>query len=117
MSWLDIRTSLYKCNADNIGEVVTFRDILLTRFAVTHEWFYKDHSTKAWVNGKGNDLESQIKLRTLDPKSINYKVDKSIIKATLQCYTPSALLTTKKKDYVQEIFRTGIMQLDFDYDD
>ncbi|MEJ7766543.1 MAG: BT4734/BF3469 family protein [Chitinophagaceae bacterium] len=39
------------------------------------------------------------------------------MKKHLQCYTPAALLETKKQGILKVINRTGIIQLDFDYTD
>ena len=117
MSWLDIHTSLYKCQADNTGRAATFREILLTEFAVPHEWYYKDNHTGKWLSGVDDDLESIIALRKMDRTAENYKSQKVLMKSTLQCFTPAALLETKKQGMVKEISRTGIMQLDFDYND
>ena len=116
MSWLDLETSFYKCQTDNIGQPATFRNILLTQFAVPHNWFYKNENNK-WVNGFDNDLQTIVELRNLDKTSDLYKSKKLELKGRLLCFTPAGLLETKKKGMVKEIRRTGIMQLDFDYND
>jgi hypothetical protein len=112
MSWLDtIQTSLYNCLADNKGKPATFREVLLSDFAIDHKWYYKDHTQAKWVSGKSNDLETIIDLRTSEkPKSERVK-----LKSTMQCYTPAALLKTKKQGEIEEVKRSGIMQLDWDY--
>ncbi len=95
--WLDKQVSLYDSHADNIGRPATYRQILLCDFA--------------------RDLDTIIDLRKLDRIGSEYKIQKMELKSKLQCYTPAALLETKKKGMVKEIHRTGIMQLDFDYQD
>jgi hypothetical protein len=97
MKWLDIQVSKYSTHADNFGQPATFRDILLNDFV--------------------RDLDTIIALRKLDRNAPDYKKSKVTLKSGLQCYTPAALLKTKMKDHVEEIHRTGIMQLDFDYQD
>ena len=96
-NWLDLQVSLYHTHSDNIGRAATYRAILLTEFA--------------------KDLPAIIDLRKLDRSAIDYKLQAKPFKATLQAYTPAALLASKAKDNVIEVSRTGLMQLDFDYDD
>jgi hypothetical protein len=117
--WLNNKISLYECAADNAGTVTTFRDVLLTRFAVPHKYYYKIYPADKiaypkgkWVSGNVNDLDTIIKLR----KGVS-KEEKTTLKQTMQCFTPAAVLKTKKKGAVEEINRTGILQLDFDYAD
>lgn len=118
MSWMDIHTSLYKCQADNSGRAATYGDILLTQFGMPHDWYCETTPGSGdWVNGRSNDLDTIIELRNLDRSATNYKTKKAELKARLQGYTPAALLETKKKGMVKEINRTGLMQLDFDYND
>lgn len=115
MSWLDeIHTSLYKCQADNTGQVKTMREILFSQFGVPHDWFYRGSS--GWVTGRSTDLTIINKMRALDREAPDYKRKKVELKAKLQAYTPACHLKTKKKGEVQEIKRTGLMQLDFDYE-
>jgi VirE N-terminal domain len=96
-NWLDLQVSLYKSHSDNTGRPATYRDILLTRFA--------------------KDLPAIISIRKLDKAASDYKLQKLDLKSRLQCFTPSALLATKAAGKLREINRTGIMQLDFDYND
>lgn len=119
--WLeDLQVSFYKCPADNTGVAATFRQVLLSRAAGDHEWYYKDYSADKqafpkgkWVNGVSNDLNTIIKLSSVPLE----QSEKTILKQTMQCFTPSCLLKTKKKTAIEEIKRTGILQLDFDYND
>ncbi|SRR6266498_2054588 len=112
MNWQKKQVSLYKCAADNYGAAATFEEILFTKFAMNHAWYYcEDFENKKWISGTGNDLHEIVKLRTTEMT----KGEKVISKYKVQCYTPAGLLKTKKRDCVQEIERTGIMQLDFDY--
>ena len=112
-NWLDKQVSFYECQADNKGTPATFRDILFTNFALPHKWYWKDKQTQTWKNGMSNDLETMIQLRRLPAESEK----KGLLKQTLQCYTPAALLAGKRKGEVIEISRSGIMQLDFDFKD
>jgi hypothetical protein len=112
MKWYEQQVSLYKCPADNTGRLVTFRDILFTEFAMEHEWYFKTYNPDKWISGFGNDLETIIDLRTKEMT----KEEKVLLKQTLQCYTPAAGLSSKKRGKIEEIHRTGIMQLDFDHD-
>src|SRR4051794_18780564 len=108
--WMDQQVSFYECAADNVGQPATFRQILRSRFAVEHNYYYKKQK---WVNGTTNDLNTIITL-------CEGKLEKSQhveLKQTMQCYTPAALLKSKKQGAIEEISRTGILQLDFDYND
>jgi VirE N-terminal domain len=97
LKWLDQQVSLYRTHADNMGCPATLREVLFT----------------AYQRNKGTiDL-----LRNLDRKSGNYGIRKKQLKAKLQCYTPSALLKTKKAGKKTELSRTGMLQLDFDFQD
>jgi hypothetical protein len=111
VSWLDKEVSLYNCPADNIGRPATLRDILFTQFAAKHDWFFKHHESCRWISGNYNDLDTIIDLRTREMTPS----EKIMLKQTMQCYTPAALLKTKKKGEIEEISRSGLMQLDFDY--
>lgn len=96
-NWLDKQVSLYKTHGDNFGRVATFREVLLCEF--------------------GKDLQTIVSLRALDKSADDYDIKKLALKSKLQCYTPAALLACKAKGKLEEINRTGIMQLDFDYKD
>ncbi len=118
--WLDEKISFYECAADNQGAITTYREILLTRFAVPHNFYYKvypedttSYPKGKWVNGMANDLDTIIKIRTEQVS----KSEQAVLKQTMQCFTPAGLLKSKKKGSIEEINRTGIMQLDFDYND
>lgn len=110
MNWLDIKTSFYKCPADNTGAVASFREILFSRFGIEHEWYFKHHESNKWISGISNDLDSIIDLRTREM----CKAERIMLKQTLQCYTPAALLKSKKQGKVEVVNKTGIMQLDWD---
>ena len=97
MSWLNTQVSLYSTHADNTGRPATIRDVLMADFS--------------------RDLPALIKLGKLDRQAPDYRAQKQTLKATLQCYTPAALLASKACGQVSEIHRTGIMQLDFDHAD
>lgn len=94
--WMQKQVSLYNTHSDNTGRPETYRDILLCHCA--------------------KDLPTIIELKKLDRESEGYKQRKLELKSKLQAYTPAALLATKAKDKVEVIHRTGVMQLDFDYD-
>ena len=118
--WLDKQISMYECPADNTGRPTTLRQALLCQFALSHPYYYKTYPDDKWLypkgkweNGTCNDLDSIINLRTRDVTDSN----KTLIKQTMQCFTPAALLKTKKKNQVEELSRTGLLQLDFDYKD
>ena len=96
MSWMNTQVSLYSTHADNTGRPATIRQVLL--------------------NDCIHDLPTLIKLSKLDRQAPDYKQQKQALKATLQCYTPAALLASKARGQVSEILRTGIMQLDFDHE-
>jgi hypothetical protein len=113
MNWQDTQVSLYSSLADNTGRPATLRDILFTDFALPHEWYFKHHGLNKWLSGNYNDLETIIDLRTREMS----KEEKMMLKATLQCFTPAGLLKTKKQGQIEEISRSGLMQLDFDYND
>lgn len=104
MNWLDLTTGIFSCVAQNKSIPKTFREILFSDFGSTHEWFYKKDS---WINGTANDLDTIMKIRS-------GQIDKSIAKQTLQCYTPSAYYSCKKKGAEILVHRNPILQLDFD---
>ena len=97
MSWMNTQVSLYSTHADNTGRPATIRDILLADCM--------------------HNLPALIRLSKLDRQDPEYKQKKLVLKASLQCYTPAALLASKARGQVKEIHRTGIMQLDFDHAD
>jgi hypothetical protein len=94
--WLDNQVSLYSSHSDNVGQPATYRDILLCSFA--------------------KDLPAITALRKLDRSASDYRTAKVKLKSTLQCYTPAALLKSKATGSVKVVRRTGMLQLDFDYD-
>ena len=117
--WLDKQVSIYECPADNKGKPATFSQILQKQYAIDHDFYYRIYPDNKifpkgkWINGRTNDIVTIDKLR-------NVKLEKSqqvLLKQTMQCFTPAALLKSKKKGAIEEINRTGIMQLDFDYAD
>lgn len=112
MSWLDKQVSFYSCPADNYGRLATFRDILFADFAIPHEWFYKVYKPEEkWISGVSNDLKTIIRFRNEDlPKE-----QKTLLKQTMQCFTPAGSFGCKKKTNLHEIGRAGFLQLDFDY--
>jgi hypothetical protein len=112
MSWLNRKVSLYNCLADNVGRPATLREILLTQFGVHHDWYFRHYEQNRWISGTYNDLDTIIDLRTREMT----KAEKLMLKQTLQCFTPAGLLSTKKKDQIQVISMSGLMQLDFDYE-
>lgn len=98
MSWMhDTQVSLYSTHTDNVGRPATLRDIIMCDFS--------------------RDLDAIIELGKLDRDDPQYKQKKKDLKASLQCYTPAALLATKAHGKLEVIKRTNIMQLDFDYND
>jgi hypothetical protein len=97
MKWLDKQVSLYESHFDNYGRAATFREILFTEFSY--------------------DLYTIIQLKELEMDDPGYELAKLALKEKLQCYTPAGLLACKAKGRVQEINRSGMLQLDFDYKD
>jgi VirE N-terminal domain len=97
MSWLQQQVSLYATHADNIGRSASIRDVLLSHFA--------------------RDLDTIIDLNRLDREAPDYKRRKLELKSTLQCFTPAGFLKTKEAGKMTEFSRTGLLQLDFDYQD
>lgn len=106
---LDIPISLFKCPADNHGLSSTLREALLWKFGVPHDWFLKVKKEEPWITGISNDLETIIQIRKSPGRP-----DKSFLKQTLQCITPSALFKTKKKGSEVIISKTHIVQIDID---
>jgi hypothetical protein len=114
MKWLEKQVSLYKSHSDNRGRSASFREVLESAPEVEH--YYYDMKTKS-IEGPVVDRELIEELRSIPQSHSLYKAFKAEVKAALQCYTPAALLASKKKGSVIEIERTGVMQLDFDYED
>lgn len=96
-NWLEKQVSLYKSHSDNLGRPATYRDILLSDFGI--------------------DLPALMGLRKLDRFAPDYKIKAKPFKSSLQCYTPAALLKSKAAGSVIELSRSGLMQLDFDYEE
>ncbi len=96
-NWLNRQVSLYATHSDNTGRPLTYQEVLLSQFA--------------------KDLPAIIGLRKLDRSAPDYKIQTKPFKASLQCFTPAALLESKSAGNIIELNRTGLMQLDFDYDD
>jgi len=97
MSWMDKQVSLCRTQTDNIGKPSTFRQVLFVEFF--------------------SNIKEICSLRSLIDTEPDYQVNKAKIKSRLQGYTPAALLHTREKGQVSIIERTGMMQLDFDYQD
>jgi hypothetical protein len=111
MNWLETEVSIYNYHGDNTGQPMTFREILFTQVGIPHN-VWVPHLEK---EVRGTDIDTIIKLRELDRNAPDYDKKKTELKALLHAYTPAALLATKKKNNVQVISRTIIMQIDFDY--
>ena len=109
-SWLNLKTSIFSCTADNFGKLRSFNEILFSDFAVSHEWFFKDDKTSEWISGNSNDLKTIIDLRT----GRATEEEKILLKKTLQCYTVSASFECKKKHHERLISYPPLLQLDFD---
>jgi hypothetical protein len=89
-NWLDLKTSLYENHADTTGTESTFREILLSYFAI--------------------HLPTLIKLRALDPDAEDYDKQSKALKAKLPCFA-THLLQSRTGEVIQ---RNPIIQLDFD---
>jgi VirE N-terminal domain len=107
MSWANKQVSLYSSHADNAGRSIAIGEILLSEFGISRELYGR----------RANDLETLIELRALDRSAIDYQSRKLTLKSSLQCFTPAALLLTKEKGNMTELSRSGLLQLDFDYQD
>jgi hypothetical protein len=104
----------YTSHADNKGKAATYREILTTAIYEPHTYY----DTKAgFTAGPVVDGSLICELRNLPKDNKHYKEFKAEVKAALQCYTPAALLKTKKRGNVTIIEQTGVMQLDFDQGD
>ncbi len=102
--WIDKQVSLYASHLDKIGRPATYRQILLSLFDKDFPIIYKLRQLeKSHDNQQVNDFD--------------YKNKKTELKSKLQCFAPSALLGARATNNINEIDRTGIMQLDFDYAD
>jgi len=110
MNWLEKQVSLYPYQAQNFGRPATLREVLLSSWGVRHHWEHYDKKTEREFSGNSIDVLTYPMLKR--PGLSKYQ--KGLIKATLQAFTPAALLASKQKGYVQEISRSGLMQLDFD---
>lgn len=96
-NWMNKQVSLYRTHVDTTGQATSYYDI------------FNRHATK--------DLTILTALKQLDRTAFDYKLQKSNLKAKLQCYTPAALLGSRASGHLNVIHRTGIMQLDFDDQD
>ena len=118
MTWLDKQISLYTCHSDKAGQAATYRKVLFSSFATPHDAFYKMDNSERWESSRGViDIDIILKMRKLDRESKTYSIDKVNLKKIIQGYTPAALLKSRKKNNEVVIERTGLMQLDFDYED
>lgn len=112
ISWLQLKTSLFCCAADNYGKQRTFHQILFSDFGVLHPWYFKDHAADKWVSGTSIDLDTMIDIRSGEATE-----EISELKQTLQCFTPSASFSSKKKGAEKILHHLPILHLDFDYVD
>jgi hypothetical protein len=96
-TWLDYTVTLYSSHTDNIGKPATYREILKWRF--------------------DKDLPTIVALRKLDHSAKDFAKCKSHLKSQLQCYSPGGLLACRAAGKTHVISRTGVIQLDFDYND
>ena len=55
--WLQLKTSLFCCAADNHGKQRTFHQILFSDFGCIHPWYFKDNSSNGWISGTSVDLK------------------------------------------------------------
>ena len=95
MNWLQQQTTLYAHSRDVTGVPRTLRQVLLCDF--------------------NRDINALCALHKLDRNADDYKERKNALKATLQGYTPAALMQSRAKDNIIVTSRTGLMQLDFDH--
>ena len=107
MSWLDIKTSLYLNHSDNVGEEISIREIIYSKHS-------KPHAGRRAFE-EFTDINIIRELRSLNVTDPDYKKRSVLLKANLQAWTPAALLKSKASGSVEEISRTKLMQLDFDY--
>lgn len=107
-SWLDIKTSLFCCPADNYGQPRTYRQVLFEDVKRKHRWFRRENDL--WVTGDATDINTIERIRANHVTG----AEKIISKQTLQCYSPSALYKTKKKGSECIESKTGVIQFDFD---
>jgi hypothetical protein len=109
VKWMDFHTGLYNNPGENTGRKRTFRDVLMSDFAMDHETCncYKKLKNDTWF---ANDLETIISLRTCKITD----EEKLMLKSTLQCWQPSCFMINKSKGLKPYVFNP-IMQLDFDH--
>lgn len=96
-NWLQKQASLYKTHSDNTGRAASYKEILFSSFE--------------------KNMKEIAALRELDITDPEYKQKSKVFKSKLQCFTPASLLESKAKGNLKVIERTGLMQLDFDYED
>lgn len=111
ISWLQLKTSLFCCCADNTGKQRTFHQILFSDFGDPHPWYFKDNTTDEWVSDVSNDLHTIVDIRT--GKATKDEIP--LLKQTLQCFTPSGYYSCKKKGSEKLIAKLPILQMDFDH--
>jgi len=111
MNWGNICVSIYNNHLDNKGQLMTLREILLTQVAMPH-YVWAGHLEKQI---RVIDIETIMQLRALDRTSPDFERKKSELKSLLHAFTPAGLLESKAKGKVKEIYRSGLLQLDFDY--
>jgi hypothetical protein len=88
-SWLDFITSFYNNHLDKVGQLLTLRQILFSKFS--------------------DYLSTLIKIKSLDRDDPNYENKKRKLKSLLGCYSLNHL---QKRTNV--LSYSGLLQLDFD---
>lgn len=114
MYWMDYKTGLFPCAMKNRGVITSYQYALFTAFAVPHNWSYKDDNTDQWINGNSNDLDTILKIRSLDTTSEDYAAEKLKAKLTMQCIMPSSACDYKKTGCENILSFNPFLQLDFD---
>ena len=107
MGWMDKQVTLYRNHEDRTGKAATIGDVLTSAYRIPHR-------------AKGQlvtDEQVLIALRKLDRQAADYQKRKKDLKDLLQCYTPAGCLSSRAKNDLKELSRTGLLQLDFDHND
>ncbi len=97
MNWIKKQVTFFADQRRVTGAHTTLDDILYLRL-------------------RGIDLQPVFDLRKLDPNDPDYNIKKIAIKKRLQLWSPGATIESRAKGNTIILERTGIVQLDFDYE-
>lgn len=113
MKWLNIQTSLFDCAMGNTGRITTIHNALIMAVRENHNWFFKNDADQKYYSGSFVDTDTIDDLRNTPMTDF----ERTSLKKTLQCWTPSGCYSNKSKNLEKQILLhiNPVIQFDFDH--